>query len=132
MLTAKEQLFNLLDEYKERNEVRDINLLEDFYPIKGKICQRVIKNNKMVGFMVALDKSHIGFSFCNPIDKFDKDYSKKLAFYRAKQGKNPWKTIPESYYSDLTHFTDRVRRYFKSPTVPATPALPLTEDEVPF
>ena len=43
---------------------------------------------KRVGVVVALSSDHIGYSLCNPVDKFDKKKGKFIAERRAETGKD--------------------------------------------
>jgi len=113
MYTVKQQLFQIFDEYFEQKKIKEIDLIEDFYNLKGVISQKIIRNGKLIGYFIALNKNAVGFSACNPLDKFDKEYAKKLAFYRAQKCENPWKTIIPSLHKDLMKFMNRVDRYYK-------------------
>jgi len=46
------------------------------------------ESGKKVGVVVALSSKKIGYSLCNPKDKFDKNYGKFIAVKRAESGKN--------------------------------------------
>jgi len=43
---------------------------------------------KKVGVVVALNSNKIGYSLCNPLDEFDKNYGKFIAEKRAETGKD--------------------------------------------
>jgi len=46
------------------------------------------EKGKRVGVIVALSSDHIGYSLCNPIDRFDKKKGKFIAERRAETGKD--------------------------------------------
>ena len=45
-------------------------------------------SGKKVGVVVALSSDKIGYSLCNPLDKFDKSYGKFIAEKRAETGQD--------------------------------------------
>lgn len=59
-----------------------------------------VGRGKPIGIVVALDKTRIGFSLCNPLDQWDRKKAKTIAIGRAN--KYP---IAESL-ADLTYTTN--------------------------
>lgn len=81
--------------------------------------QIVIKHigNDPIGIIVAIDKCFVGWSLCNPSDKFDKDLGKSIAINRALHyGDNldPVLTgCPNRIKQDIKDMYERSKLYFK-------------------
>lgn len=49
---------------------------------------QLIGRGEPIGCLVAIDKNHIGYSFCCPKDTFDREHARSLAAVRAILGDN--------------------------------------------
>ncbi len=80
------------------------------------LVQKIIKNGKRVGTLVAykFNDEHfaIGYSLCNPSDRFNKFLSLHIAFERALKD-IPY-NFPCSIMKDVDKFIDRAERYYKT------------------
>jgi hypothetical protein len=90
-----------------------------------KYVRDLHNQSRLVGCVVAIGSDKIGWSQCNPVDKFDKQRALKIAIGRAQTGSN---VRPHPYYmykSDGTRYSvglieqemlvmeRRARRYYK-------------------
>ena len=79
------------------------------------------KNGQPIGIIVAKkvddDKVRIGFSLCNPKDRFDKTLGEKIALSRAESERG-YEFPRSKRYQDIlmgriSDITRRAKRYFK-------------------
>lgn len=92
------------------NYIREKSFLDELMGYKG-----IPK-----GVMVALDKDHIGYSLCNPKDRWNKKLGLTIAKNRAEKGidiedlsKKEGSRIINNLYDHLKFFKDKAQRYFK-------------------
>jgi len=82
------------------------------------ITKRIRNNKGVKGFLVAVKKENensynIGFSLCNRVDEFDKDFGLALAINRAlRTDRNPI-IVPLSIRKSFHKFSTRAQKYFK-------------------
>ncbi len=96
-----------------------INLFTKIRKDKG-LVQRIIKKNKRVGTFVSFPVKqedgttffYVGYSLCNPIDRFNKFLSLQIANERARL--MHIKDVPISIRTEFILFLDRCKRYYKN------------------
>lgn len=76
------------------------------------LVQYVRRNGQPCGCVVALDRNVIGWSECNPRDRFCKKRGKEIAIGRAQTGTNSQPLHPETY-EVLELINRRSETYFK-------------------
>jgi hypothetical protein len=83
------------------------------------LVQRIIKKNKRVGTFVSFPVKqedgttffYVGYSLCNPVDRFNKFLSLQIANERARLMHIT--DVPISIRTDFILFLDRCKRYYK-------------------
>ena len=92
------------------NYIREKSVEDEIYGYKG-----VPK-----GVLVALDKNHIGYSLCNPKDRWNKKLGLLIAKNRAEKGidienlyDKKGERIIRNLYDHLKFFKEKAQRYFK-------------------
>jgi hypothetical protein len=94
------------------------------------------ENRKPFGVIIAVDRCHIGVSFCNSKDKWNKIIGEKIAIGRAMKESCSWKIRLEDMqlnkdlyitgrdaekealaYTQISLFLEKVPKYFKEAVV---------------
>lgn len=73
--------------------------------------------SKRIGVIVAIGPGEIGWSLCNPLDKFDKKYGKQVAVARAEGYRENYEELlakaPEKIREEIKCMYNRSLNYFK-------------------
>lgn len=76
-----------------------------------ELVKYVRKGQKIVGAVVAVSRSQVGWSLCKPVDEFSKVTALDIARVRAVGAS--CEAVPRSLVKEVSAMTDRSNRYFK-------------------